>query len=234
MLSPDRPCQIRPKPTPQGRWQASLPTVAPAVESIHSFGMLPRGSHGQPPIEETTMSTSTAANPVRLRPSPWPGDEVSPGMSNIEDAHERYRLTNRRILVNGRKDGARLGRAALLPGSSRSVARQTPSDEVGRRNGRGDLRLLDPPRAAAWRDRFDGDLDVAAFLDIGGPGRPRCHPAHRPVVPRRGAQRRLSRLGAAGRPCAPHRRPRLPRAWSRLVRPARRRRSHASAAPTAG
>ncbi len=114
------------------------------------------------------MSTATAANPVRLRPSPWPGDEVSPGMSNIEDAHERYRLTNRRILVNGR---------GTVPVSGEMHYSRVPRDQWLDR-----LRLMKSGGVTVvatyifWihhqpqrgEPRFDDNLDVAAFVDLCG------------------------------------------------------------------
>ena len=79
---------------------------------------------------------------------------------------------------------------------------------VGRHHRGRHLRDLDPPRAERGHARFDGNLDVAAFVRCCGRRRPRRRAAHRPLVPRRGAQRRVPRLGSAGAGRAPHRRPR--------------------------
>ena len=77
---------------------------------------------------------------------------------------------------------------------------------------------LDPPRARARAAPLRRQPRRRRLRALRGRRRPRRGPAHRSVVSRRGAQRRVPRLGAGGRRRSPHRRPRVPRARERVVR----------------
>ncbi|MGG7449717.1 beta-galactosidase [Plantibacter auratus] len=114
-------------------------------------------------MEAVPTATATA---LTVRHEPWAESDSDPAMSNAQDRHARVRLTSRSLLVDGKR---------VIPVSGEFHHTRVPRERWEER-----LRVM---RAGGitvvafyiiWihheeergRYRFDGDRDVAAFVDL--------------------------------------------------------------------
>ncbi len=176
------------------------------------------------PFWPAPVNAQAAATPIRIDASqPWrePGparyDEGSAVNSFWAHARPQQPIPypRRKTLASGCR------RVSLFALPARPVGRRNPQDEGRRRECHLRLRDLDPSRRDPGPVRLDGSARPARLRPALRQTRHVFDRAHRPLGPRRGAQRRLARLGAPGGP-DPRERSRLSRLRPHLVRPDRR------------
>ncbi|WP_211315592.1 beta-galactosidase [Rathayibacter caricis] len=117
-------------------------------------------------VDPATAAPSDRAVTATVRHTPWEHERREPPMSTVEDPHSRYRLTDRYVLRDG---------VPFVPVSGEFHLTRVPRERWEER-----LRLMraggvsvvsfyviwihhEPARGER---RFDGDRDVAAFVDL--------------------------------------------------------------------